>query len=165
MRFDMPSINEFKVVYKDKAVMALGVIRIGFGEYEYDLDSTKRTIKPKFIDVLVINSDGNIEIIRDETCAFRFIPAPSLERGRKKCKHRLSDEIMLLAIMYAKNTIVITGFIILAVIFKHWWIALCSIIFMSYLKDPKMKEDKNACCDVATKSKNQNDFPAHGSRR
>ena len=30
--------------------------------------------KPKFIEILVINEDGNIEALRDEAWMFQFIP-------------------------------------------------------------------------------------------
>ena len=33
------------------------------------------------------------------------------------------------------NTVRVLGFILLAIAFNHWWIALFSILFLTYTKD------------------------------
>lgn len=33
------------------------------------------------------------------------------------------------------NTVIVLGFILLAIAFNHWWIALFSILFLSHTKD------------------------------
>ena len=35
------------------------------------------------------------------------------------------------------NTVRVLGFILLAIVFNHWWISLLSILFLTYLKDEK----------------------------
>ena len=42
-----------------------------------DMDYSNRdtVVKPRFIDVLAINEDGNIVSIRDEAWTFQFVPA------------------------------------------------------------------------------------------
>ena len=47
------------------------------------------------------------------------------------------------------NTVVVLAFILLAITFKHWWIALFALIFFMYpsatieLEDPETPENKN----------------------
>ena len=47
------------------------------------------------------------------------------------------------------NTVVVLAFILLAITFKHWWIALFALIFFMYpsatieLEDTEAKENKN----------------------
>lgn len=64
-------LSRFKVVYKDKVLNALSLQEIIFPE-----DTNWESIykNPKFIEILVINEDGNIEVLRDETWMFQFIP-------------------------------------------------------------------------------------------
>lgn len=65
-------LSRFKVVYGDKVLKALslqGVI------YEEGIDWNAIFKKPKFIEILAINEDGNIIAIRDEAWMFQFIPA------------------------------------------------------------------------------------------
>ena len=64
-------LSRIKVVYKDKVLNALSLQEIIFPE-----DTNWESIykNPKFIEILVINEDGNIEVLRDETWMFQFIP-------------------------------------------------------------------------------------------
>ena len=64
-------LSRFKVVYKDKVLNALSLQEIIIPE-----DTNWESIykNPKFIEILVINEDGNIEVLRDETWMFQFIP-------------------------------------------------------------------------------------------
>lgn len=64
-------LSRFKVVYGDKVLRALALAEIEISDDVTPEDSVK---VPKFIEVIVINSDGNIEILRDETWRFQFIP-------------------------------------------------------------------------------------------
>lgn len=63
-------LSRFKVVYGEKVLKALSLQEFYFDENNFD-DIRK---KPKFIEILVINEDGNIEAIRDEAWMFQFIP-------------------------------------------------------------------------------------------
>ena len=64
-------LSRFKVVYGDKVLRALELAGI---EISDDVTPEDLVKVPKFIEVIVINSDGNIEILRDETWRFQFIP-------------------------------------------------------------------------------------------
>lgn len=64
-------LSRFKVVYGDKVYNALTLVNVEF-RTEQDMEAVRK--KPVFIEILVINSDGNIEAIRDEAWRFQFIP-------------------------------------------------------------------------------------------
>lgn len=64
-------LSRFKVIYRDKVLNALSLMEIIFDE-NVNLDDIRK--KPKFIEILVINEDGNIEALRDEAWMFQFIP-------------------------------------------------------------------------------------------
>lgn len=64
-------LNKFKVVYKEKVLKALSLQDIIFQD-DVKWDDVHK--KPKFIEIFVINEDGNIEAIRDEAWMFQFIP-------------------------------------------------------------------------------------------
>lgn len=64
-------LSRFKVIYRDKVLNALSLMEISFDE-NVNFDDIRK--KPKFIEVLVINEDGNIEALRDEAWMFQFIP-------------------------------------------------------------------------------------------
>lgn len=65
-------LSRFKVVHGEKVLNAVALMEIQFGDRSYD----EREIieKPKFIDILAINEDGNIILIHDEAWTFQFIP-------------------------------------------------------------------------------------------
>lgn len=66
-------LSRFKVVYKDIAYRAISLVEMNIQPEEYE--NTKcGFMKPKFLDVMVINEDANIRIIRDEAWCFQFIP-------------------------------------------------------------------------------------------
>ena len=66
----MINVSNYKVVYGDKVLNALQIHGIDIGEF-----SEKQTIaKPKFLEVVAINEDGNIVFIHDEAWMFQFIP-------------------------------------------------------------------------------------------
>lgn len=64
-------LSRFKVIYDNKVVRALSLADIVF---ESGIDFEVHSKKPKFIEILVINEDGNIEALRDEAWMFQFIP-------------------------------------------------------------------------------------------
>lgn len=64
-------LSRFKVIHGESVVRALALMEIEFPE---NTDFNATTKKPKFIEVMIINSDGNIEILHDEAWTFQFIP-------------------------------------------------------------------------------------------
>lgn len=64
-------LSRFKVIYRDKVLNSLSLMEISFDE-NVNFDDIRK--KPKFIEILVINEDGNIEALRDEAWMFQFIP-------------------------------------------------------------------------------------------
>lgn len=64
-------LSRFKVVYKEKVYKAVALVEVlFFDSTEWD-DIHK---KPEFIEILIINEDGNIESLRDKAWMFQFIP-------------------------------------------------------------------------------------------
>lgn len=64
-------LSRFKVVYDNKVLNALSLMEIVFAD-NVQMDDIHK--KPKLIEILVINEDGNIEVLRDEAWRFQFIP-------------------------------------------------------------------------------------------
>lgn len=64
-------LSRFKVIYGERVCKALVLVSVDFGE-NVDYEAIHK--KPKLIEILVINEDGNIEAIRDEAWMFQFIP-------------------------------------------------------------------------------------------
>lgn len=67
-------LSRFKVVYDDKVLKAISLMDLIFSD-SVDFEDIRK--KPRIIEILVINEDGNIEAIRDEAWRFQFIPALS----------------------------------------------------------------------------------------
>ncbi len=67
------SLNGFKVVHSEKVYNAVALMRIRMRD---DIPANNSNIieKPKELEVLVINEDGNIISIRDEAWTFQFLP-------------------------------------------------------------------------------------------
>lgn len=65
-------LSRFKVVHGDKVLNAVALMEVYFENIHPDKQETIE--KPKFIDVLAINKDGNIISIHDEAWTFQFIP-------------------------------------------------------------------------------------------
>ena len=64
-------LSRFKVVYNEKVCRAVALVEFRFSDNtEWD-DIHK---KPEFIEILIINEDGNIESLRDKAWMFQFIP-------------------------------------------------------------------------------------------
>lgn len=64
-------LSRFKVIHGDRVIKALALMEVIYPD-SIDWDDTYK--KPRLIEVLVINEDGNIEAIRDEAWRFQFIP-------------------------------------------------------------------------------------------
>lgn len=64
-------LSRYKVIYGEKVVRAVALMHMVFPDDE-DGEATVR--KPKIIEILVINSDGNIELLNDEAWMFQFVP-------------------------------------------------------------------------------------------
>lgn len=64
-------LSKFKVIYGEKVLKAISLQEIEFGD-NVDWCAIKK--KPKLIEILVINEDGNIEALRDEAWMFQFVP-------------------------------------------------------------------------------------------
>lgn len=65
-------LSRFKVVYREKVLHALTLMGIEFREGHLPAD--KCITKPNFLEVIAINEDGNVIVIRDEAWMFQFVP-------------------------------------------------------------------------------------------
>lgn len=52
----------------------------------------------------------------------------------------MSDELKLVALIFAKNTAMVICFTVLAIVFRHWWIVLFSAFFLSSFKYKKAEQ-------------------------
>lgn len=68
----MVNLNNFEVIYEKKVLRALQILRIDFDGKEINEKDT--VLKPKFLEVGVLDENNNFIIIRDETWRFRFLP-------------------------------------------------------------------------------------------
>lgn len=66
-------LTGYKVVYKERVLRALALMGVEFEDGAYP--DMGKTSKPKAIEILAINEDGNIVSITDEAWMFQFIPA------------------------------------------------------------------------------------------
>ena len=66
-------LSRFKVVHGDKVFNAIALMYVRMTE-NVEQDKRDIVLKPRFIDVLAINEDGNIISIKDEAWTFQFIP-------------------------------------------------------------------------------------------
>ena len=66
-------LSRFKVIHGDKVLNAIALLDV---RLPGDIDWEKRDtiVKPKTIEVLAINEDGNIVSIKDEAWTFQFLP-------------------------------------------------------------------------------------------
>lgn len=64
-------LSRFKVVYGEKVLKAISLQEVIFND-NVEWNATRK--KPKSIEILVINEDGNIEALRDESWMFQFVP-------------------------------------------------------------------------------------------
>lgn len=66
-------LSRFKVIHGDRALNAVALmgVRMPDGMNWNDRNTTE---KPKIIEVLAINEDGNLVSIMDEAWTFQFLP-------------------------------------------------------------------------------------------
>lgn len=64
-------LSKYKVIYDDKVLRALALVSVDFTEEQDMYEVTKR---PSFLEILIIDEDGRIEVIRDKENKFQFIP-------------------------------------------------------------------------------------------
>ena len=71
----MIDLSRFKVIYRERVLNAITLENVMFPEGKYPVPDEKGSyFKPQFLSVMVINEDGNIVVICDETWMFQFIP-------------------------------------------------------------------------------------------
>ena len=68
MEFD---VSRFKVIYKERVLNAL-TARMIFEDGKYP--RLGEAIKPKELEVVAVNEDGNIVVLIDEAWMFQFVP-------------------------------------------------------------------------------------------
>jgi hypothetical protein len=64
-------LSRFKVIYDEKVLNAVSLQEVVFSDY-VDWDDVYKI--PKLIEIIAINEDGNIQVLRDKTWKFQFIP-------------------------------------------------------------------------------------------
>lgn len=68
-------LSRFKVIHGERVLNAVALIDTRMKEdVPYDYEHRETVMKPKWIDVLAINEDGNLVSIADEAWTFQFIP-------------------------------------------------------------------------------------------
>ena len=70
----MISLKGFKVIHGDKVLNALVMLSFDMPEKFHNFEERPEISKPKFIDVMAINEDGNAVVIHDEAWRFQFVP-------------------------------------------------------------------------------------------
>lgn len=78
----MIDLSRFRVVYGDKVLNAISLQDSFFDDQLYPREEC--IVKPKFIEILAINEDGNIINIHDEAWRFQFLPIVNLKAGGKQ---------------------------------------------------------------------------------
>lgn len=66
-------LSRFKVIHGDKVLNAIALMEVRMPD-NMDFDNRETVVKPKFLDILAINEDGNIVSIHDEAWTFQFLP-------------------------------------------------------------------------------------------
>lgn len=69
-------LSRFKVIHGGKVLNAVALVEIRMPE-GMSWKDRETIVKPKKIDVLVINEDGNLVSIMDEAWMFQFLPIVS----------------------------------------------------------------------------------------
>lgn len=72
----LTDLSRFKVIHGDKVLNAVALAEIRMPE-GMNWEDRETIVKPKLIDVLAINEDGNIISIMDEAWRFQFLPIVS----------------------------------------------------------------------------------------
>lgn len=63
-------LRGFKVIHGEKLLNAVALVNIDFGD---NIKKEDIYLKPKFIEIIAINEEGNILNIHDECCRFKFV--------------------------------------------------------------------------------------------
>lgn len=66
-------LSRFKVIHNGKVLNAVALMEVRMPEGMH-WENRETAVKPKALDVLVINEDGNIVSIMDEAWTFQFLP-------------------------------------------------------------------------------------------
>ena len=69
-------LSKFKVIHGDKVLNAVALMEVRMPDGT-DWENRDTIVKPKILDVLAINEDGNIISIMDEAWTFQFLPIVS----------------------------------------------------------------------------------------
>lgn len=69
-------ISRFKVIHGDKVLNAIALMDVRLPD-GVSWDDRDTIIKPKTIEILAINENGNIVSIMDEAWTFQFLPIVS----------------------------------------------------------------------------------------
>lgn len=74
-------VSRFRVIYEKEVLNAIAImdIRGNMREERTEEDTTYR-FKPKFLEIITLDTDGNIVIIRDEAWRFQFVPIVAGDR-------------------------------------------------------------------------------------
>lgn len=64
-------LTKFKVIYDGKV---LNAVSLGGFRFDESQNITETYKKPKWIEIIAIDTDGTLVFIRDETQKFQFIP-------------------------------------------------------------------------------------------
>ena len=68
-------LSRFKVMHGERVLNAVALVDARMKEdVPHDYEHRETGMKPKWIDVLAINEDGNLVSIADEAWTFQFIP-------------------------------------------------------------------------------------------
>lgn len=68
-------LSRFKVIHGERVLNAVALVDARMKEdVPHDYEHRETVMKSKWIDVLVINEDGNLVSIADEAWTFQFIP-------------------------------------------------------------------------------------------
>lgn len=66
-------LSRFKVIHGDKVLNAIALMGVEMSAID-DFEHRDIIVKPKIIDVMAVNEDGNLVSIMDEAWTFQFLP-------------------------------------------------------------------------------------------
>ena len=69
-------LSRFKVIYNNRIYNAMALVNMRIDAIrEEEEEKLNPLYKPSRIEIIVLNEDGNIIIINDETWKFQFLPS------------------------------------------------------------------------------------------
>lgn len=77
-------LSRFKVIHGDKVLNAVALMEVRMPEGTWENRET--IVKPKILEILAINEDGNIVSIMDEAWMFQFLPIVSNQHLAADCQ-------------------------------------------------------------------------------